>query len=52
MIKFLDLSGQYQSIKLDIDSAIAEVIHDAAFIGGKYLKSFEEKFASSAQVMY
>jgi dTDP-4-amino-4,6-dideoxygalactose transaminase len=45
MIKFLDLSAQYESIKTEIDSAIASVIHDAAFIGGKYVKKFEQEFA-------
>lgn len=45
MIKFIDLAAQYQSIKSEIDSAIANVIHDAAFIGGKYVKKFEQEFA-------
>lgn len=45
MIKFLDLAAQYQSIKPAIDNAIANVIRDAAFIGGKYVKEFEQQFA-------
>ena len=46
MIKFIDLSAQYQSIKPDIDAAIASVIHDSAFIGGKYVKEFEQQFGA------
>lgn len=45
MIKFLDLAAQYQSIKPEIDAAIAKVIRDTAFIGGKYVKEFEQQFA-------
>ena len=45
-VPFVDLTAQYQSIKKDIDQAIASVISETAFIGGKYVKSFEEQFAS------
>jgi dTDP-4-amino-4,6-dideoxygalactose transaminase len=45
MIKFLDLAAQYESLKTEIDSAIANVIQDTAFIGGKYVKKFEQEFA-------
>jgi dTDP-4-amino-4,6-dideoxygalactose transaminase len=45
MIKFLDLVAQYESIKPEIDAAIANVIRDTAFIGGKYVKEFEQQFA-------
>jgi dTDP-4-amino-4,6-dideoxygalactose transaminase len=45
MIKFLDLAAQYESIKPKIDAAIANVIRDTAFIGGKYVKDFEQQFA-------
>ena len=46
MIKLVDLNAQYQSIKVEIDEAIARVISDAAFIGGRYVKTFEEEFAA------
>lgn len=46
MIKFLDLAAQYQSIQSDIDTAIANVIKESAFIGGKYVKEFEQQFAA------
>jgi dTDP-4-amino-4,6-dideoxygalactose transaminase len=45
-IPFVDLKAQYQSIKTEIDAAIANVIHDTAFIGGKYVKEFEKNFAT------
>ena len=45
MIKFLDLAAQYDSIKTEIDAAISNVIREAAFIGGKYVKEFEQQFA-------
>jgi dTDP-4-amino-4,6-dideoxygalactose transaminase len=45
-VPFVDLSIQYQSIKTDIDKAIANVITETAFVGGKYVKSFEQEFAT------
>lgn len=44
-VPFVDLQLQYQSIKKDIDLAIESVIRDTAFIGGKYVRNFEEAFA-------
>ena len=44
-VPFVDLFAQYQSIKPDIDAAIEKVICDTAFIGGKYVKAFEQQFA-------
>ena len=52
MVKFLDLHSQYISIKKEIDSAISSVIRDSAFIGGKYVKQFEEHFADYQQSNY
>jgi len=46
MIKFLDLSAQYQSIKTEIDQKIQGVIESSAFIGGKYVNEFEASFSS------
>ena len=45
-IPFVDLKSQYESIKTDIDRAIANVITETAFIGGKYVKQFETDFAA------
>lgn len=44
-IPFVDLKSQYLSIKEDIDTAVKNVIEQTAFIGGKYVKEFEKKFA-------
>ena len=47
-IPFVDLKAQYNSIKPEIDAAIASVIADTAFIGGssnKYVTTFEKQFA-------
>src|SRR5438093_1785934 len=49
MIPFADIKRQYQQHKEAIDSAIANVIADTAFIGGsgnKYVEAFEKSFAS------
>ena len=44
-IPFVDLKAQYKSIQENIDKAVSDVIADTAFIGGKYVKSFEQDFA-------
>jgi dTDP-4-amino-4,6-dideoxygalactose transaminase len=44
-IPFVDLKAQYDSIKPEIDAAIAAVISQTAFIGGQFVKEFEEAFA-------
>jgi dTDP-4-amino-4,6-dideoxygalactose transaminase len=44
-IPFVDLKAQYDSIKPEIDAAIAAVIKDTAFIGGPFVQAFEESFA-------
>ncbi|MBS1494873.1 MAG: DegT/DnrJ/EryC1/StrS family aminotransferase [Bacteroidetes bacterium] len=44
-IPFVDLKAQYLSIKNEIDNAVQSVINDTAFIGGKYVKQFENSFA-------
>src|SRR5262245_59640800 len=44
-IPFVDLKAQYESIKPEIDSVIQAVLNQTAFIGGSYVKAFEEAFA-------
>jgi len=44
-IPFVDLRAQYDSIKGEIDQAIADVISKSAFIGGSFVKAFESAFA-------
>lgn len=45
-IPLVDLTAQYESIRQEIDRAIAGVIRDTAFISGPYVASFEKEFAS------
>ena len=52
MLKFLDLHKQYTAIQKDIDKAIRSVIADSAFIGGKYVRAFEENFAEYVNAEY
>jgi len=51
-VPFVDLKAQYHAIKEEIDSAIASVLADTAFIKGKYLASFEENFAAYTGVKH
>ena len=51
-VPFVDLRAQYKSIAGDIDEAIAGVIGNTAFIGGKYVSQFEEAFASFCTTRY
>lgn len=44
-VPFVDLKAQYNSIKPEMDAAISDVITNTAFIGGKVVKDFEQKFA-------
>jgi dTDP-4-amino-4,6-dideoxygalactose transaminase len=44
-VPFVDLKAQYLSIKDEIDAAVAEVIESTAFVGGPFVKNFEEAFA-------
>ena len=51
-VPFLDLKIQYKSIKKDIDPAIQDVIDNTAFILGKAVSDFEQKFADIHQVKH
>jgi dTDP-4-amino-4,6-dideoxygalactose transaminase len=44
-VPFVDLKAQYDSIQPEIDAAIASVIRQTAFVGGTFVKEFEEAFA-------
>jgi len=45
-IRFLDLRKQYESIKADIDAAIAQTLESCNFIGGPAVLKFEKEFAA------
>jgi dTDP-4-amino-4,6-dideoxygalactose transaminase len=44
-VPFVDLKAQYESIKPEVDAAMAAIIENTAFIGGPAVKEFEEAFA-------
>ena len=46
MIKFLDLNAQYQTIRSEIDAAIAQVIQRSSYVGGEDCSAFEQEFAA------
>lgn len=49
MIPLVDLKSQYQSIKGEIDTAIAEVVESCHFVLGPQVEAFEEDFARLCQ---
>jgi dTDP-4-amino-4,6-dideoxygalactose transaminase len=49
-VPFADLQLQYQTIKREIDGAIAAVIRDNAFIRGPYVDAFEREFAGAVDI--
>jgi dTDP-4-amino-4,6-dideoxygalactose transaminase len=51
-VRFLDLGRQYLSLKEEIDSAIADVIRDSAFVSGEYVSRFERQFAEYSGARY
>src|ERR1700730_17078750 len=51
-VPFADLQLQYQTIKAEIDTAIAAVIRDNAFIRGPYVDAFEKEFAGAVDVRH
>jgi dTDP-4-amino-4,6-dideoxygalactose transaminase len=51
-IPLVDLHAQYLSIQGDIDAAIARVIADTAFIGGRPVREFEQAYAADYGVRH
>ena len=49
-IPFVDLKAQYDSIKPEVDAAIAAVLNETAFIGGRFVNDFEQAFARYCEV--
>ena len=52
MIPLVDLKSQYQSIKPEIDAAIAEVVESCQFILGPKVEAFEADFAKYCQTRF
>ena len=44
-VPFVDLKAQYDSIRQEMDKAIAGVIEQTAFIGGPFVKQFVQELA-------
>lgn len=51
-IPVMDLKRQHALIRAELDSAIADVINESAFIRGPYVDDFEQKFAELAGVKH
>lgn len=51
-VPYADLHLQYQTIKSEIDAAVAAVIRDSAFIRGPYVEAFERGFASAVDASH
>ena len=51
-VPFVDLHAQYLSIKAEIDSAIAEVVAESAFIRGRHVDAFEQAWADALKVKH
>src|ERR1700720_3790503 len=51
-VPFADLQLQYQTIKGEIDAAIAAVISSNAFIRGPYVDAFEREFAAAVDARH
>ena len=51
-VPFLDLKAQYETIKVEINAAIQQVIDNTAFALGKSVSEFEQGFAKSHDVSY
>ncbi len=45
-IQMVDLVGQYEKIKSEVDAAVQRVIDSAAFINGPEVKEFEKELAA------
>ncbi|MBI4821359.1 MAG: DegT/DnrJ/EryC1/StrS family aminotransferase [Deltaproteobacteria bacterium] len=51
-IPFVDLARQFESIRAEIESAVATVMKEASFIGGPHLARFEAAFAAHTGVKH
>src|SRR4030066_756955 len=51
-VPFVDLKAQSLSLKSEIAPAIQSVINETAFIGGKYVESFEKAYAEKYRMKH
>ena len=45
-IPFVDLRAQHEEVRVDIETAISDIIDKSSFILGNYVSEFEQKFAA------
>jgi dTDP-4-amino-4,6-dideoxygalactose transaminase len=48
----VDLKGQYEKIKTEVDAAIQNVIDETAFINGRHVQSFQKHFEQYLDIKY
>lgn len=51
-VPFVDLKAQYHSLKPAIEAAMAEVMNETAFVGGRHVQRFESEFATALGVKH
>ena len=51
-IPLVDLKAQYQTLKEDVQEAMAEVLESCAFSGGPFVERFERSFAEYCRCRY
>jgi dTDP-4-amino-4,6-dideoxygalactose transaminase len=51
-IPFLDLKSNAKIVKEEVLTSITDIIDNSAFVGGKYVASFEERFAVMHQMAH
>ena len=51
-IQMVDLKGQYQNIRHEVEANISEVLNSSAFINGSFVKTFAKKLAEYLDVKH
>jgi dTDP-4-amino-4,6-dideoxygalactose transaminase len=51
-VPFVDLKAQYEAHKSELDAAIRGVLEATAFVGGKFVKDFEDDYARALGVRH
>jgi dTDP-4-amino-4,6-dideoxygalactose transaminase len=51
-VPFVDLKAQYNTIRDEVGAAMSGVVENTAFIGGKYVETFEKEFAEFCGTKY
>jgi len=51
-VPFVDLKAQYETIREEVNFAIEQVLIESAFIGGRFVREFEDAFAQYLNVAH